>query len=171
MDQEDSKAYFLQIYDTYVSDIYRFCVLKVSSSELAEDLTQEVFTRFWQAIREGTHMRSERALLYTIARNLVIDWYRKKKEQSLDVLSEQGFEFKGDDATDIEDSAQVKEALSVIRQLDDVSREAVLMRYVEGLSPQDIAGITGDTANAVSVRINRAMKKVRAIMHTDETHE
>ncbi len=171
MDQEDSKAYFLQIYDAYADDIYRFCFLKVSSRELAEDLTQEVFTRFWQAVREGTHMRSERALLYTIARNLVIDWYRKKKEQSLDVLTEKGIEFKGEDHHEVEHTAQMQETLSVINQLDDVSKEALLMRYVEGLSPRDIAGITGDTANAVSVRINRALKKVRAIMHTDEVHE
>lgn len=171
MDQEDNKAYFLQIYDAYANDIYRFCFLKVSSRELAEDLTQEVFTRFWQAVREGTHMRSERALLYTIARNLVIDWYRKKKEQSLDVLTEQGIEFRSEDHQDVEGAAQVQEALSVINQLDDVSKEALLMRYVEGLSPRDIAGITGDTANAVSVRINRALKKVRAIMHTDETYD
>jgi DNA-directed RNA polymerase specialized sigma24 family protein len=38
---------------------------------------------------------------------------------------------------------------------------------MEGLSPREIASISGETANAVSVRINRAMKKVRAHMHTE----
>lgn len=168
MDQEDTKAYFLQIHDTYADDIFRFCYMKVSSRELAEDLTQEVFLRFWQALREGTRMRSERALLYTMARNLVIDWYRKKKESSLDVLSEQGLEFMGDDRHDVEIGAQMKEALKVVDQLDEPSREAILLRFVEGFSPREIADISGESANVVSVRINRAIKKVRALMHTDE---
>lgn len=168
MDQEETKAYFLQIYDTYASDIYRFCYLKVSNRELAQDLSQEVFTRFWQALREGTVMRSERALLYTMARNLVIDWYRKKKESSLDVLTDAGIEFGGEDSGDVTREAEMGEALRIVNQLDDASREALLMRYVEGLSPKDIADLTGESANAVSVRLNRAMKKVRILMHTDE---
>ena len=117
MDQDETKAYFLQIHDSYADDIYRFCLLKVSNRELAQDLTQEVFTRFWQALREGTVMRSERALLYTVARNLVIDWYRKKKESSLDVLTEAGLEFAGDVAADVEREARMGEALRRINEL------------------------------------------------------
>lgn len=168
MDQDETKAYFLQIYDAYADDIYRFCFLKVSSRELAQDLTQEVFTRFWQAVREGTVMRSERALLYTIARNLVIDWYRKKKESSLDHLTEQGIEFGGEGAGDVTREAEMGEALRAVNELDEPSREALLMRFVEGLSPKEIANLTGESANAVSVRLNRAMKKVRVAMHTDD---
>ncbi|KND47286.1 MAG: RNA polymerase sigma factor [Parcubacteria bacterium C7867-004] len=168
MDQDDTKAYFLQIHDTYANDIFRFCLMKVSSRELAQDLTQEVFMRFWQALREGTKMRSERALLYTMARNLVIDWYRKKKESSLDSLTEQGVDFMGEDGSSIEQSAQMREALDCIRELDESSREALTLRFVDGLSPSDIASLSGESANAVSVRINRALKKVRTLMHTDE---
>lgn len=168
MDQDETKAYFLQIYDAYADDIYRFCLLKVSNRELAQDLTQEVFTRFWQAVREGTVMRSERALLYTVARNLVIDWYRKKKESSLDHLTEQGIEFGGEGAGDVTRAAEMGEALRAVNDLDEPSREALLMRFVEGLSPKEIATITGESANAVSVRLNRAMKKVRVAMHTDD---
>lgn len=168
MDQDETKAYFLQIYDTYASDIYRFCLLKVSNREQAEDLAQEVFTRFWQALREGTVMRSERALLYTVARNLVIDWYRKKKESSLDTLTESGIEFSGDTGADVTREAEMREALEAVDTLDEPSREALLMRYVEGLSPKEIASITGESANAVSVRLNRAIKKVRAVMQTHE---
>ena len=168
MDQDDTKAYFLQIYDTYADDIFRFCYMKVSSPELAQDLTQEVFMRFWQALREGTRMRSERALLYTMARNLVIDWYRKKKESSLDAMTETGVEFSGEGREDVTRPAEMEEALRAVNLLDEPSREALLLRYVEGLSPRDIALLSGESANAVSVRINRALKKVRSLMHTDE---
>lgn len=168
MDQDETKAYFLQIYDAYADDIFRFCYLKVSSKEVAEDISQETFTRFWQALREGTVMRSERALLYTIARNLVIDWYRKKKESSLDVLTEDGREFAGDGAPDVMRTAEMQEALRAVDALDEASKEAVLLRFVEGLTPQEIGRLSGESANVISVRLNRAMKKVRATMHTHD---
>lgn len=168
MDQEETKAYFLQIYDTYANDIYRFCRIKVSNAELAEDLTQEVFTRFWQALRDGTVMRSDRALLYTIARNLVIDWYRKKKDASLDIILEKGVEFEGEGARDVTIDAEMREALAAIETLDDASREAVMLRFVEGLSPKEIGQLSGESANAISVRINRALKTVRSRMHAHD---
>ena len=166
MDQEDSKAYFIETYDAYGSDIYRFCLLKVSRKEVAEDIAQEVFMRFWQAIKEGTEFRNARALLYTIARNLVIDWYRKKKESSLDTLQELGIDFAGEDVKRITEHAEHEEVLRVINDLDEPSKEALMLRFVDGLSPRDIAALSGETPNAVSVRINRAIKKVQQQLHT-----
>lgn len=166
MDHEQAHSYFLKTYDAYADDIFRFCRCKVSPGEVAEDITQETFTRFWQALREGTVMRNDRALLYTIARNLIIDWYRKKKESSLDTLLESGLSFAGDDESDVTLSAEAREVLEAVHTLDTPSQEAVLMRFVQGLSPQEIATLSGETANAVSVRINRALKKVRASLNT-----
>ena len=168
MDHEENKEQFIAVYDRYADDLFRFCILKVSSRVVAEDLTQEVFMRFWQQVRGGAEIDNERALLYTIARNLVIDWYRKKKEQSLDVMTEAGFEFASDDYRTIEQHAEVREVLDVVRDLDEPSREALTLRFVDGLSPKDIAEITGETANAVSVRINRALKKVQDHLHTHD---
>lgn len=168
MDQEETKDSFLEVYDRYADDIFRFCVLKVSSREVALDLSQETFMRFWQQLRGGSIVENERALLYTIARNLVIDWYRKRKEQSLDVLTDAGFEFAGDDERTVTERAHIREVLDVVNGLDEPSREALTLRFVEGLSPKDIAALSGETANAVSVRINRALKKVQEHLHVHD---
>lgn len=168
MDQAEAQDYFLTVYDTYADAIFRFVLLKVSDRERAEDISQEVFTRFWEALRKGTVMQNDRALLYTIARNLVIDWYRKKKEASLDALTEDGFEARGTDEVPILEHAQMQEALAAINTLDDLSREALLLRFVEGLPPSEIAALGGESANAVSVRINRALAKVRDYLHVHE---
>ncbi|MDB5189091.1 MAG: polymerase sigma factor, sigma-70 family [Parcubacteria group bacterium] len=168
MDNEENKDHFLEVYDRYSDDIFRFCVLKVSSRAVAEDLTQEVFMRFWQQLRAGTEIGNERALLYAMARNLVIDWYRKRKEQSLDMLQEEGFEFANDDHTSIKRNAEMREVLDVIKDLDEPSREALTLRFVEGFSPMEIAALSGETANAVSVRINRALKKVQEHLHVHD---
>lgn len=165
MDQEQAKEYFMNVYDQYADAIFRFCALKVSRREVAEDITQETFTRFWQSLRSGQEMRNDRALLYTIARNLVIDWYRKKKESSLDALQEQGIDFAGSEHTRITEFAEAAEVLAIIEELDEPAREALLLRYVEGLSPSDIASMTGESPNVISVRINRAIKKVQEKIH------
>lgn len=165
MDQDEAKDYFLQSYDTYADAIFRFTLMKVSDREKAQDITQEVFLRFWQKLRDGAVLRNDRALLYAIARNLVIDWYRKKKETSLDALTEEGFEARGTDEVPILQNAMNEEVLRVIHTLDESSRETLLLRFVEGFSPAEIALLHGETANAVSVRINRALKKVREQLH------
>jgi RNA polymerase sigma-70 factor (ECF subfamily) len=162
MDHDEIRDHFLAVYDQYADDIFRFCALKVSNRETAQDIAQETFMRFWQQLRQGADVKSERALLYTIARNLVIDWYRRRREQSLDAMTDEGFEFASDDHGSITDHAQLREVLEAIKDLDEPSREALTLRYVEGFSPREIAALSGETANAVSVRINRAIKKVQA---------
>jgi RNA polymerase sigma-70 factor (ECF subfamily) len=166
--QQKAKQHFIGVYDTYNSAIYRFCVLKVSNKEVALDITQEVFTRFWQSMRKGTEIKNDRAFLYTLARNLVIDWYRKKKEVSLDILTDAGFDFTESTVHTPTEHAEIQEALKAIEQLDPDSREVLTLRYVDGIPPSEIAIIRKETANAVSVRINRAMKKVQDYLHIHE---
>ncbi|MDB5265816.1 MAG: polymerase sigma factor, sigma-70 family [Parcubacteria group bacterium] len=168
MDQNEAKAYFLSIYDKHADEIFRFCFMKVSNKEKAEDLTQEAFMRYWQSLRTGEPVRNDRAFLYTLARNLVIDWYRKKKESSLDVIQEAGIDFAGEGRADVEQAAQMNEVMAVVNQLDEPSRDVILLRFVEGWSPQQIAELNHESANAVSVRLNRAIKKVQELIHATQ---
>lgn len=165
MDQQAAKQQFLEAYDAYADGLYRFCLMKVSNPEKAEDLVQDTFTRFWQSIREGQMPDNPRAFLYTLARNRVIDWYRKKKETSLDVLQASGLDFAGSGMAEIEDAAEMTRLLEVIRGLDEPSREVLLLRFMEGWTPAEIAELNGESANAVSVRLNRALAKVRTHIH------
>lgn len=168
---ETTRDHFASVYDAFGDDIFRFCVMKVSDREQARDITQEVFTRFWQTLRADTVVQNERAFLYTLARNLVIDWYRKKKETSLDQLTEYGKEFASLDHVSITENAEVQEVIKVINTLDADSREVLLLRFVDGFSPKDIASIRKESANAVSVRINRSIKKVQELMGANGTTE
>ncbi|OGG78482.1 hypothetical protein A3A36_01580 [Candidatus Kaiserbacteria bacterium RIFCSPLOWO2_01_FULL_52_12b] len=168
MDQQTLKSRFLEAYDRYADPLYRFCFMKTSDADLAKDLTQETFMRLWQEMRKGKEVRNEKALLYAIARNLVIDWYRKKKEQSLDVLTEAGIDFVGEGKERTLVFAEAEEIFAVVQKLDEPSREVLLLRFVEGYSPHEIAVLCGTSANAISVRINRAIKKVQNIIRPYE---
>lgn len=165
MEQGPAKQTFLSVFDTYNDAIFRFSLVKTSNRELAEDLTQETFMRYWQMLSQGKEMTNTRSLLYTIANNLIIDWYRKKKSTSLDVLQETGFEPEQTGVLSADSEASFAEILETIKELDDSDREVLMLRFIEGLEPRDIAEILEVTANVVSVRINRALTKVQQKLH------
>lgn len=161
MDQDTLTAELTQAYDQYADELYRFCLFKVSDPERAKDLVQDVFARYWQTIRTGTDVEYPRALLFTIARNRITDWYRKKKEDSLDAMQEGGIDILGHTGADVTKQAEYQEILAAVNELDEPSRDAVLLRYTEGWSPAEIAELNQESANAVSVRLNRAIKKLQ----------
>lgn len=161
MKQEQLEKEFMATFDTYSDAIFRFCLVKVSNKELAEDMTQEVFTRYWQSLRNGKEMTNVRSFLYTIANNMAKDWYKRKKADSLDDRLDAGFDPRDEKATDQMQEAEYGEVLGVIDELEPRDREVVVLRFVEGLDPKDIAEILDETANAVSVRITRALNKLQ----------
>lgn len=154
---------FLKLYDEFADAIFRHCYFRVSSRELAEDLTQESFLRLWNQLVEGNTIDNPRAWLYRVAGHLVIDFYRKKKESSLDALTEAGYDLKGEDEDSILAYAAGQHTLGLIAQMDSQYREVLLLRYVDGLTPGDIAEVLGESENAVSVRIHRGIQKLKTL--------
>jgi RNA polymerase sigma-70 factor, ECF subfamily len=156
---------FLAAYDAYADAIFRHCYYRLFDRERAKDVMQDTFVRTWEYLQKGEKVDNIRALLYRIANNLIIDYVRKKKESSLDAMQEDGF----DPATD-DDMARTAErldgaqAIEALQRLDDVHREVLVLRYVNGLQPAEIAEITGETANTVSVRIHRGLGKLRILL-------
>src|SRR3989344_4703353 len=76
---DSNKEQFSLIYDQYIEKIYRFVYLKVSSQEIAEDITSKVFLNGWESYqRQPERIQNERAFLYQIARNMVVDHYRDR---------------------------------------------------------------------------------------------
>lgn len=126
-------------------------------------MTQEVFMRYWGYLKEGTDVANPRALLYTIANNLAKDWYKKKKSDSLDDQMEQGFA-PVEKSPNAEILASHREIIEALERLDEKDRELMLLRFVEGLDPKDIAIMYSETANVISVRINRATKRLQSIL-------
>ena len=160
MDQDNQEKIFIESFSEYGDAIFRFCMMKVSNVELAEDMTQEVFTRYWQYVRDGKTMTNTRSFLYTIANNMAKDWYKKKKSYSLDEKMEYGVMLK-DNSAGPDIMAEYQEVLETIKDLEEKDREVLMLKFVEGLDPKDIAEILNETANAISVRLNRATKRLQ----------
>lgn len=156
---------FIAGYDEYSDSIFRYCYGKTSDRELALDLMQDTFTKVWNYIAEGNDVDNLRALLYATARNLVIDYYRKKKETSLDAMTEGGFQIESSHHEDVVNLADAKIAISFIKKLEETYQEVLILRFVEGLGPKEISVILDESENVISVRLHRAIKKVRSLLN------
>lgn len=163
---QQSHQKFIQAYETYSDDLFRYCFFKLNDRELAKDLLQETFSRAWQYLERGIDVGNLKAFLYKIIANLIIDEYRKRKpNDSLEVLHEEGFDPPFDDTERWMDVMDGTEALKLIKKIPQPYGEAVFMRYVQELSLSEIAEITGETENTIAVRIHRGLNKLRALFH------
>src|SRR6185436_7404745 len=79
---------FGEVYEKESDAIFRFCLLRTSDRDVALDFTQDTFMRFWNSLLLEKDIKNHRTFLFTIARNVVIDWYRKKKSFSLEKMME-----------------------------------------------------------------------------------
>lgn len=164
MKVQSSEEQFLGWYDEYADAIFRHCSFRLSDREKAQDVTQETFIRAWGYVAEGKGIVNIRAFLYKIANNLIIDEYRRKQVFSLDQMQEEsGFDVGFDMLPQIEQRDEVHRVENAIEAIPEQYREAFIMRHIDGLSVREIAQITGDTENLISVRIHRAIEKIKNI--------
>jgi len=162
----DEKAY-LKAYDTHADAIFRFIYFRVHDREEAKDLLQDTFMKIWRYVSEGHTIDNAKAFLYQTARNLIIDRSRKRTNSSLDALREQGFEIGSDERPRLEHAMDADIVLAIIDRLDEKYREPVLLRYVDGFSPKEIANILNESTNVISVRIHHGLRLLKAIIKKD----
>lgn len=165
----DIKHTFEKIYEAESDAIFRFCLIRVSDREQAIDITEETFLRLWQSLLDGKEIINTRAFLFTVTRNLIIDWYRKKKSIPFKDMNDNNIneEDLGYDPSDemttniLETGAEGRYLIEKINELTKTYRQPVYLRFVEDLSPGEIGKILGISENAVSVRINRGLMELR----------
>ena len=164
---KDTKS-FIKVYDLYINQIYRFIYFKVSNVEEAEDLTSAVFLKTWSYIQEGNEIKHKtlKALIYKIARNLVIDHYRKSSRQKSVSLNDdfvkEIIDNKQNIQKEIELMSDIESVKRNLKELKDEYREAIVMRFVNELSISEIADILDKPKGNVRVLIYRALKAMRS---------
>jgi RNA polymerase sigma-70 factor (ECF subfamily) len=155
---------FLAAYDEHADAIFRFCYAQTGRRDDARDLVQDTYTRAWRHVSEGRGVDSWRPFLYKIARNAAIDLSRRSRPYSLDAMHEQGYDVVDERAQDPALHAEASRAIRLIASLEPAYRDVVALRYLDELTPGDIAAITGERENTVSVRIFRGLAKLRALL-------
>ena len=167
MENSLSEKKFIEAYDAYCEDIFRFCFFKTKDRELAKDLMQESFLKTWGYMKDGRPIENIRAFLYRIAGNLVIDWYRKRQHESLDNLREEGFD-PADKTMRTDQAAEISMALKVLDRLPPQDREIIVWRYVDDFSLDEIADMLKKKKGTVSVAVHRAYDRLKRLLRDRE---
>ena len=130
--------------------IYRYCYFKMYDDQIAQDITQETFLRF---CKQGLNLGSDKELpyLYTIAKNLCIDYFRKRTVESLEITEEVI-----DDPT--EDLISNLTLRMTISKLPEDEQELIFLRYVNEVSITTICKITGLSRFAVYRKLSKSLK-------------
>ena len=138
--------------------VYRYLCRIVGRSEIAHDLTQEVFLRVSRASVPDTSDAGQRAWIFRIARNLALNHVRdgQRRPEPVELVD------RGTSATQ-ELQLAVRQALALLPELD---RDVFLLRESAGLSYEETAEACGLTTAAVRNRLHRARMALREALGT-----
>lgn len=162
----DSQA-FAMLYNEYYTPVFRYLYGRLRDKDQANDLAQTVFLKVYEALERVEANDTPLKYFFTVARNSLIDYWRKKKSVRLDDNEELRQNIPDPRATQIEMvesmeiSAQVRGALDRL-ELDD--QEIITLKYFNGFSAREISEQIGISEEAVRQRQCRALKLLKEIL-------
>lgn len=158
---------FPQIYSQYVTRIYRYIYARAGNKEAAEELTAQVFLAALQAYPNYKKTGSLPAWLFTIARNKMVDAYRRERRfvplEDLDELPADA----PDHLTDVIAQENAAELKVILSRLPEDQRELLELRYAGELSYREIGRIVGKSEGSVKMAVNRLIKKLQTELEND----
>ena len=164
----DAEA-FGQLYDHYVTGIFRFVYYRVGSRALAEDLTSETFVRGLRSIQRFNWQGKDfGAWLTTIARNLIADHFkssRSRLEIVTDVIPEKTTAATTED--DVLSLISNEMLFEAVNKLPKEQRDCVLMRFIQGLSIAQTAAALDRSEGAVKQLQLRAVRGLAKLVPED----
>lgn len=154
---------FILLYDKYIKKIYDFVFFKVWNKSEAEDLTSEIFLKAYESMDkfDVTRESAFSSWIYKIANNLVIDYYRTKKDVVSDELIWEKPQYY-DILWDIQNRDKIKEVLDYLDSLEPIQKEIFIMRIWNDMSYNEISEIVGKSVDNCKQIFSRTMKKVVA---------
>lgn len=161
------KQAFGLLYEKYSDAILRYLFFRLTSLEEAEDMTESVFIKAWEALPSFNNLNVSlnfRAWLYRIAHNSLIDFLRAHKDElSIDAIAELP------SGTLIPEKETEQKEIKVeltcaIRQLDEISLQVITNRFIAGFDHRETAQIMGLSEGNIRVIQFRALKKLKEIL-------
>ncbi|NLU33362.1 MAG: RNA polymerase sigma factor [Wolinella succinogenes] len=153
----------------YYDEIMRYTQRLTGDKNLAQDLTQEVYTKALEASKKSDAVM-QKAFFYKIARNLVID--KKRKDA---IATQIPYEEEEHYATAlpkieeaIEEERRRERLKACIRALPSQNRKAFVLHYYKGYTRKEIAQIMGISVNGVEKNITRAVLRLKEEMKEDD---
>jgi RNA polymerase sigma-70 factor (ECF subfamily) len=152
---------FDPLYRHYVKPIYAFVYRRTLVREIAEDIVSQAFMQALEKIRSYKSNKGPfAAWLYGIARNLVTDYYRTKRDHQ-DIETVWDLSSDEDVALNADERMQYQEVREALQKIDPEKRDIVMMRLWDGLSYKEIAALTGKSEGNCKVILHRTLTELR----------
>lgn len=163
--QRGDHAAFGVLYDHFVQQLYRYVYFRVKADE-AEDLTEMVFVRAWEKLAQYklTSGSGFGSWLFRIAHNLVVDHYRLNK--SIEVLTEEYQEYRAEFHPKLvtEQKMDADVLHKGLAALKDDYQQVLVLRYINGLTNQEISVVMKKSEAALRVLQHRALKALKQVL-------
>jgi RNA polymerase sigma-70 factor, ECF subfamily len=161
---------FNDLYEKYHQDVFQFLFYMVRNREQAEDLMQEVYIRVLKSYQQFEGKSSEKTWLFSIARNVAIDSFRKQKGWKQRIMEK--FDWSSQQVKDEypipeEIALQREEIQMMYKGLENCTvdqRMVLIMRYIQELSITETAEALGWTESKVKTTQHRALKVLKKNM-------
>lgn len=147
----------------YEKKLNMYAFFKVHDSSIGEDMVQDTFLKTWAYIAKGGKIEIMKAFLFHILNNLIVDEYRKHKTTSLDTLMEKGLTPSVDNSDSLFNIFDGKGALILIQRLPEKYRKVMRMKYVQGLSLEEMSILIGQSKNSIAVQLHRGLIKLKIL--------
>lgn len=157
------------LYKTHYTPIFRYLFFRLKNREDAEDLAQTVFLKAFKSLDEGSWSDKEStSYLFTIARNTLIDFFRRKKYTP--IVSDEIISIAVDtDTTDNPMKTRELEELVArgVSKMREKEKEAVTLRFIAGIPYEEIAQIMGKREDAIRQLVHRGLKSLKGHLEDD----
>lgn len=156
---------FPKIYEVYYKRVIEFLLKRVSTREIAEDLTSEVFEKILKSVNDFQWQGvTVSAWIFRIARNHLIDFYRKNNKHKKDTSLEDIVNYIESPAPSTEAVMEKGESevwlFNSIRELEPEDQYLIYYKFYEEMSNKDIAQLTGISETNIGTKLHRIRKKL-----------
>lgn len=159
------KEHFQDLYSEYQGMVFSLCRAYMGGdSDLAKDLTQEVFIKVWKALPDFKGKSSIKTWIYRISVNTCLLHIRDDKHSKSESLNESQINVPDDENNT---SQPFKDLYLAINKLKDVDRVIILM-VLDELKYSEISSIVGIAEGALRVRIHRIKQQLNEMIKNDE---
>lgn len=164
----DKQAY-AQLVDAYKGPVFNLAFRMTGSISDAEDLTQEIFIRAYQKLYQFDQEKKYFTWLFTIGINLIRNHLKKKVKDvstySIDHLfPESQCTAQENREGDWLSEDRIRHLDENMRKLPLDLREAIILKFNQDMTFEELAAITGDSVSAVKMRVYRGLEKLKAMM-------
>ena len=165
------------LYDRYASIVLGSSLKILGDRSAAEDVLQETFWRVWRSAASYQPQRgSFTSWLFRIARNLVIDAYRRRSIRPRPITdvdaNDMILDQLPDPNMDIAEQSQLllrhKQVAVALASLPVVQRQVIVMAFFYGMTRQEIAESTGEALGTIHTRARLALQKLREQLPREE---